>query len=208
MSCPAGDEENCPAIGNGTGPALNGTNNTSAEVSTAANSNAAENGWADMFSTAVPAGSAAAGSGGFGAEVMIPLYSVIFVLSVVGNILVIVTLTQNRRMRSVTNVFLLNLVSFIGLFLKIKNKNLRSPYSDHPWHYQFRAERSAKKTKRNKKKLSGSWNDNHGQFKGKTNESDLFWIFSLKREKRNKRRGWNHQLVMSVKRHHPYLCLF
>jgi len=60
------------------------------------------------------------GGGGFGAEVMIPLYSVIFLLSVVGNIMVIVTLTQNRRMRTVTNVFLLNLVSassFALLFL-------------------------------------------------------------------------------------------
>ncbi|XP_057366643.1 cholecystokinin receptor type A-like isoform X2 [Daphnia carinata] len=76
--------------------------------------------WSDLFATA---GSALAGpgsnatltagggaaSGGFGAEVMIPLYSVIFILSVLGNILVIVTLTQNRRMRTVTNVFLLNL---------------------------------------------------------------------------------------------------
>lgn len=73
--------------------------------------------WTDLFSTvgsvAGPSASSAAGAagGGFGAEVMIPLYSVIFVLSVVGNILVIVTLTQNRRMRTVTNVFLLNLVS-------------------------------------------------------------------------------------------------
>ena len=36
-------------------------------------------------------------------------YSIIFVLAVVGNILVIVTLTLNRSMRSVTNIFLLNL---------------------------------------------------------------------------------------------------
>ena len=42
-------------------------------------------------------------------EVRIPLYSLIFLLSVVGNTLVIVTLAQNRRMRTVTNVFLLNL---------------------------------------------------------------------------------------------------
>ena len=76
------------------------------------------NNWADLFSTVgsvlEPSSSSAAGgnaAGGFGAEVMIPLYSVIFILSVVGNILVIVTLTQNRRMRTVTNVFLLNLVS-------------------------------------------------------------------------------------------------
>lgn len=74
------------------------------------------NNWTDFMSIAVAAPSASSatsggGAGGFGAEVMIPLYSIIFVLSVVGNILVIVTLTQNRRMRTVTNVFLLNLVS-------------------------------------------------------------------------------------------------
>ena len=56
-------------------------------------------------------GGGGGGGGGFGAEVMIPLYAVIFLLSVVGNIMVIVTLSQNRRMRTVTNVFLLNLVS-------------------------------------------------------------------------------------------------
>lgn len=69
--------------------------------------------WSDLFATAgsAPAGpgNATLAGGGFGAEVMIPLYSVIFILSVLGNILVIVTLTQNRRMRTVTNVFLLNL---------------------------------------------------------------------------------------------------
>ncbi|XP_014669110.1 PREDICTED: cholecystokinin receptor-like [Priapulus caudatus] len=41
--------------------------------------------------------------------VRITLYALIFVLSVVGNVLVIVTLVQNKRMRTVTNVFLLNL---------------------------------------------------------------------------------------------------
>ena len=44
-----------------------------------------------------------------GGAVRIPLYSIIFLLSVVGNTLVILTLIQNRRMRTVTNVFLLNL---------------------------------------------------------------------------------------------------
>ena len=44
-----------------------------------------------------------------GGEIRIPLYSLIFFLSVVGNALVIVTLIQNKRMRTVTNVFLLNL---------------------------------------------------------------------------------------------------
>ncbi|CAN7995228.1 unnamed protein product, partial [Ixodes hexagonus] len=39
----------------------------------------------------------------------ITLYSVIFVFAVVGNVLVLVTLVQNKRMRTVTNVFLVNL---------------------------------------------------------------------------------------------------
>lgn len=41
--------------------------------------------------------------------VTLPFYSLIFILSVVGNLLVIITLIQNKRMRTVTNVFLLNL---------------------------------------------------------------------------------------------------
>ena len=41
--------------------------------------------------------------------VMIPICALVFVLSVVGNLLVIITLIQNKRMRTVTNVFLLNL---------------------------------------------------------------------------------------------------
>lgn len=42
-------------------------------------------------------------------EVRIPLYTIIFLLAVLGNSLVIVALVQNKRMRTVTNVFLLNL---------------------------------------------------------------------------------------------------
>lgn len=42
-------------------------------------------------------------------ELTIPLYSVIFLLALVGNLLVITTLVQNKRMRTITNVFLLNL---------------------------------------------------------------------------------------------------
>jgi len=42
-------------------------------------------------------------------QVRVPLYALIFVLAVLGNVLVIVTLAQNRAMRTVTNLFLLNL---------------------------------------------------------------------------------------------------
>ncbi|KAH7969604.1 hypothetical protein HPB52_020199 [Rhipicephalus sanguineus] len=41
--------------------------------------------------------------------VRVGLYVVIFVFAVVGNVLVLVTLVQNKRMRTVTNVFLVNL---------------------------------------------------------------------------------------------------
>lgn len=42
-------------------------------------------------------------------RLQIPLYATILLLAVVGNALVIMTLVQNRRMRTITNVFLLNL---------------------------------------------------------------------------------------------------
>lgn len=42
-------------------------------------------------------------------RVQIPLYATILLLAIVGNALVIMTLVQNRRMRTITNVFLLNL---------------------------------------------------------------------------------------------------
>lgn len=42
-------------------------------------------------------------------QVRISMYAIIFVLAVLGNVLVIVTLAQNRAMRTVTNLFLLNL---------------------------------------------------------------------------------------------------
>ncbi|XP_041357706.1 cholecystokinin receptor type A-like [Gigantopelta aegis] len=48
-------------------------------------------------------------SRGLGMDIQIPLYAVIFLLSLVGNMLVIVTIIQNKKMRTVTNVFLLNL---------------------------------------------------------------------------------------------------
>lgn len=43
--------------------------------------------------------------------VQIPLYSLIFLAGVIGNVLVILTLVQHQRMRTVTNVFLLNLAA-------------------------------------------------------------------------------------------------
>ncbi|KAL8598787.1 hypothetical protein ACOMHN_033350 [Nucella lapillus] len=43
------------------------------------------------------------------AEIQIGLYMLIFLLAVVGNLLILVTLFQNKRMRTVTNVFLVNL---------------------------------------------------------------------------------------------------
>lgn len=49
---------------------------------------------------------------------MIPFYVVIFLLSVIGNILVICTLIYLRRMRTITNLFLLNL-SISDLFLGV-----------------------------------------------------------------------------------------
>jgi cholecystokinin-like receptor len=60
-----------------------------------------------------------AGSGGsvFESDLIIPLYVVIFVLAIVGNSLVLITLAQNKRMRTVTNVYLLNLVSYFKLIL-------------------------------------------------------------------------------------------
>ncbi|XP_063706409.1 neuropeptide SIFamide receptor-like [Culicoides brevitarsis] len=42
-------------------------------------------------------------------SIIIPLYAVIFGCCVIGNLLVILTLAQNKRMRTVTNVYLLNL---------------------------------------------------------------------------------------------------
>lgn len=50
--------------------------------------------------------------GVFESKLIIPLYVIIFLLAVIGNSLVLVTLVQNKRMRTVTNVYLLNLVSY------------------------------------------------------------------------------------------------
>lgn len=48
-------------------------------------------------------------------NLIIPLYGTIFFLSIVGNSLVLITLARNKRMRTVTNVYLLNLVSLLCL---------------------------------------------------------------------------------------------
>ena len=45
----------------------------------------------------------------FSGELRITFYSIIFLLSLTGNSLVILTLVQNHHMRTVLNVFLLNL---------------------------------------------------------------------------------------------------
>ncbi|XP_066146879.1 cholecystokinin receptor-like isoform X1 [Euwallacea fornicatus] len=42
-------------------------------------------------------------------KIQISLYGIIFLLAIIGNTLIILTLAQNRRMRTVTNLFLLNL---------------------------------------------------------------------------------------------------
>lgn len=51
-------------------------------------------------------------------SLVIPLYVIIFLLSVLGNILVVLTLVKNKRMRTVTNIYLINLVSFYKLVFK------------------------------------------------------------------------------------------
>lgn len=54
-------------------------------------------------------------------RLQIPLYATILLLAIVGNSLVIMTLVQNRRMRTITNVFLLNLA--VSDILLGKNHN-------------------------------------------------------------------------------------
>ncbi|XP_017042177.1 cholecystokinin receptor type A [Drosophila ficusphila] len=61
-------------------------------------------------STTASPGSSGGGGSTTGMPVwLIPSYSVILLFAVLGNLLVISTLVQNRRMRTITNVFLLNL---------------------------------------------------------------------------------------------------
>lgn len=50
---------------------------------------------------------------------LLTMYSIIFLLATLGNSLVILTLVQNKRMRTITNVYLLNLAIsdlFLGVF--------------------------------------------------------------------------------------------
>lgn len=54
-----------------------------------------------------------------GTWITILLYMIIFLLAVIGNFLVILTLIQSRRMRTITNLFLLNLAVsdlLLGIF--------------------------------------------------------------------------------------------
>ena len=66
---------------------------------------------ASSTSMGTPTRNTNAGLNVFEGKLIIPLYVTIFFLSVLGNSLVLVTLVQNKRMRTVTNVYLLNLVS-------------------------------------------------------------------------------------------------
>jgi hypothetical protein len=47
----------------------------------------------------------------FPTELSITLYSIIFVMSITGNILVILTIIREKKMRTITNLFLLNLAA-------------------------------------------------------------------------------------------------
>ncbi|XP_029710630.1 octopamine receptor 2 [Aedes albopictus] len=79
---------------------------TVATTTTGANSTPTEG------SSPIATSAGSRGGGGdstFQNNLIIPLYAVIFLFSVVGNLLVILTLAQNKRMRTVTNVYLLNL---------------------------------------------------------------------------------------------------
>ncbi|KAM4821716.1 C-C chemokine receptor type 1-like [Thomomys bottae] len=53
----------------------------------------------------------------FGARLLPPLYSLVFIIGLVGNILVVLVLLQNRRLRNMTSIYLLNLAVSDLLFL-------------------------------------------------------------------------------------------
>uniref|UniRef100_A0A182Y4Z7 G-protein coupled receptors family 1 profile domain-containing protein n=1 Tax=Anopheles stephensi TaxID=30069 RepID=A0A182Y4Z7_ANOST len=69
------------------------------------------------------------GDSSFQNQLIIPLYAIIFLLSVVGNLLVILTLAQNKRMRTVTNVYLLNLVG-VDERRAVRDLNIQRAISD------------------------------------------------------------------------------
>ncbi|KAM8758300.1 C-C chemokine receptor type 1-like [Rhynchonycteris naso] len=53
----------------------------------------------------------------FGAQLLPPLYSLVFVIGLVGNILVVLVLLQHKRLRNMTSIYLLNLAISDLLFL-------------------------------------------------------------------------------------------
>ncbi|XP_036886475.1 C-C chemokine receptor type 1-like [Sturnira hondurensis] len=53
----------------------------------------------------------------FGAQLLPPLYSLVFVIGLVGNVLVVLVLVQYKRLKSMTSVYLLNLAFSDLLFL-------------------------------------------------------------------------------------------
>ncbi|XP_049633639.1 C-C chemokine receptor type 1 [Suncus etruscus] len=53
----------------------------------------------------------------FGAQLLPPLYSLVFVIGLIGNILVILVLTQYKKIKSMTSIYLLNLAISDLLFL-------------------------------------------------------------------------------------------
>ena len=53
----------------------------------------------------------------FGAQLLPPLYSMVFVIGLIGNILVVLVLMQYKRLRSMTSIYLLNLAISDLIFL-------------------------------------------------------------------------------------------
>lgn len=53
----------------------------------------------------------------FGAQLLPPLYSLVFVIGLIGNILVVLVLLQYKRLRSMTTIYLLNLAISDLIFL-------------------------------------------------------------------------------------------
>lgn len=64
---------------------------------------------ANVISTTIATSSGSLSSWFTTSRIQIILYILILCLAIIGNALVILTLIQNRRMRTITNVFLLNL---------------------------------------------------------------------------------------------------